>query len=136
MPPLNRPDAPGARDDDARTANLLTVMVGLWLLVSPFFLAFPGVPAALGNGIAVGLLVLVFAGIRAGDPRLFVGLSWLNMLLGAWLILAPFVLEYWDVPRARWTHSITGVIVGALAAWSAAATPAPVQRRSPLVSGG
>lgn len=41
--------------------------------------------------------------------------SGLNILAGAWLVLAPFALTY-DTQRAMWNSVIVGVVVAVLAA--------------------
>lgn len=39
----------------------LNAAIGVWLLVSPFFLAFSAVEAALWNHVIIGIAVIVFA---------------------------------------------------------------------------
>lgn len=48
--------------------------------------------------------------------------SGLNVAAGIWLIVAPFVLGYSGTARALWNDIILGVIVLALAFWSATAS--------------
>ncbi len=43
------------------------------------------------------------------------GLSWLNFVLGLWLIVAPFALHYWEITTAMWNNVIVGVVVAILA---------------------
>ncbi len=47
------------------------------------------------------------------------GSSWVNILLGIWVIISPFVLAFHS-PKGVWSNVITGVIVGilALVRWS------------------
>ncbi|MBE3583818.1 MAG: SPW repeat protein [Limnochordaceae bacterium] len=40
--------------------------------------------------------------------------GWINVLLGVWLIVSPFILGYRDVPAALWNGIIVGVIVAVL----------------------
>ena len=39
-------------------------------------------------------------------------LGWIEVLVGTWLIVAPFVLEYYSTTGARWNDIIMGLIVG------------------------
>jgi hypothetical protein len=50
-------------------------------------------------------------------------LSGINIVLGAWMIIAPFVLGYSANPVAMWNSIIVGAIVLILA-WIRAANPA------------
>ncbi len=41
-------------------------------------------------------------------------LNWLLVLVGIWLIIAPWVLNFSDNPGAMWNSIIFGVIVGVI----------------------
>lgn len=41
-------------------------------------------------------------------------LSWINFVLGLWLIIAPFALRYNMVPTATWNNVIVGIAVAVL----------------------
>ncbi len=41
--------------------------------------------------------------------------NWITVILGIWLIVAPFILRYTTNPVAMWTSIITGAIVAILA---------------------
>ncbi len=43
------------------------------------------------------------------------GLSWVNFVLGLWLIVAPFALHYRDITTAMWNNVIVGIVVAILA---------------------
>jgi hypothetical protein len=113
----------GPNTNAAGTASVLNVLAGLWLIISPFILTYANLPAAMWGTIAVGIVVLIFAWIRVANPGQYVGLSWLNFLLGIWLIISPFVLGYSAFPRATWNDVILGIIVLILGACSAFVTP-------------
>ncbi len=42
-------------------------------------------------------------------------LSWINFILGLWLIVAPFVLHFRDNPMALWNSVILGIVIAFLA---------------------
>lgn len=42
------------------------------------------------------------------------GLSWVNFILGLWLIIAPFVLQYKADSVATWNSVIIGIVVAIL----------------------
>lgn len=55
------------------------------------------------------------------------GLSWLNVLAGIWLILAPWILNY-QTTAAKANDVILGVIIGVVALIIALARPEPAPR--------
>jgi hypothetical protein len=100
------------------------MLVGLWLAVSPFFLGFAVYSGALWNSVIVGVAVLLLAGSREmGDGYKVAWPSWVNAILGLWLIASPFIIGYSFLQTALWNHVIAGALVVVLATWSALATP-------------
>jgi hypothetical protein len=63
---------------------------------------------------------VVIAAVRVTSERL-PWLSWLEFVLGIWLIAAPFVLGYADVARPFTNDIIVGVTVAFLSGFSALA---------------
>jgi SPW repeat len=88
----------------------VNVVLAIWVIVSPFVLAIHSSRAVWNNvvtGVLVGILALIRWSVR--QP----GLSWLNLLLGIWLVISPFVLFLSGA--AMWNNVILGVIVAAFA---------------------
>jgi hypothetical protein len=99
------------------TSSSVNLGVGVWLILAPFVLGH--VNAATGwNDIIVGVGIVAFAGIRVSGAFKAAWLSWANFLLGAWLIVAPFVLGY-GTTRVLWNDVIAGVVILIFATWSA-----------------
>jgi hypothetical protein len=44
-------------------------------------------------------------------------LEWLNMVLGLWLFVSPWILAFPTSATLRWNAVITGLIVASLSAW-------------------
>lgn len=103
----------------ARWASAGNVLAGLWLILAPFVLNFEGAEIAQWNHVIVGSAVLVLAAIRAFDPDERESMSWMNVVLGLWMIVSPFLLGYANVNDAQANSLVTGVIILALAAFSA-----------------
>lgn len=101
-------------------ASGLNVLLGIWLIIAPFVLVYADVEA-LWNDIIVGIIIAVLAGVRISGVFGSTWLSWVNFVLGLWLVIAPFVLGYLT-GRALWNDVIVGITVAALAVWSVAAT--------------
>ncbi|MDR7517976.1 MAG: SPW repeat protein [Armatimonadota bacterium] len=58
-----------------------------------------------------------------------------NALVGVWFIIAPFVLNFQDVPNAMWTSIVGGLILLILAGWAVFSEPARKQKWIQYVNG-
>lgn len=90
--------------------NLL-VFAGLWLVFSPAAFGIPITEQAANSDHLVGALVVTVTVIAMSE--LFRAFRWLNIPLGLWLLIAPWVLSGF-VTAARVNDMILGVIVIAL----------------------
>ncbi|HEX5506529.1 MAG TPA: SPW repeat protein [Thermomicrobiales bacterium] len=109
-----------------RAASGLNVLAGIWLIVAPWVLGYTSSEAH-WNEVIFGIVVGILALIRFSAPLETVWLSWINFLVGVWLIIAPFALVY-TTPRAYWNEVGIGILVLLLALWSALMTQ-PCPRR-------
>jgi hypothetical protein len=110
------------RETASTGLSVLNAIAAIWVILSPFFLSFT-TPAMVWNNVIVGIIILILAGIRASNPLRNVEASWVNALLGIWLIISPFVLM--TLPRNPlpvWNNVILGIIVLALSIGSAFST--------------
>ena len=41
--------------------------------------------------------------------------SWINIVLGIWVLISPFVLGLAQLPRVMWNNVILGIVIGILA---------------------
>lgn len=112
-------------DRQVKAASGLSFLVGIWLIISPSVYGEPTVPGAAWNSIIVGIIIAIFAAIRFFAPRSAVGLSWINALLGIWMIISPWIYGYTANTGFMWNSVIVGLIALVLAIWSAAATRSP-----------
>ncbi len=112
---------PPARRDNAG-ASAINILLGIWLIIAPFVLGYARLDAAETNDIVVGILVAIIAAIRSFGAFTQPGWSWVNVLLGIWLIIAPFVLGYSGNATPLWNDIILGIVIAILAWTSAAST--------------
>jgi hypothetical protein len=106
-----------AVDKGQRWQDRVNLILGVWLFFSPFLLAYDAsfrAPSS-WNAYLVGIGVVVFATEALGRFRLW--REWINFGLGAWLLVAPWVLAF-DEPAAVWNQLIIGVLVAANALWA------------------
>jgi len=108
------------RTEQAKTASGINVVAGVWLILSPYILGFAAISAALASSVITGIIIGVLALIRVYTPKTSAGLSWINLILGVWLIASPFILGIASM-AAIWNSVILGIIVAVMAIWSATA---------------
>lgn len=93
-----------------RWQDWVILVLGAWLFFSPFLLGYTQTAAA-SNAYVIGLGVALFAILALIDSKLWE--EWVNLALGAWLIVSPFVLGYSNMAGPTWNHIIVGLLIGA-----------------------
>lgn len=106
------------RKSTARGLGVANLVLGLWLIISPFILGYS--TGAITNSVILGIIVAILAIIRLSAPSQSWA-SWLNGVAGLWLILAPFIFNFMS-PAVLWNELIVGVIVAALGFWNGTVT--------------
>jgi hypothetical protein len=94
-------------------AGITNLILGGWLIASPYLVAFNR-REVMWNNIVVGAAVAVLAIVRLIVRSHSGGASWINALLGLWLMVAPFALHY-ELPTQMWNSVIVGLVVALLA---------------------
>lgn len=102
-----------------KATTTLNILAGIWLFVSPWVYGFYTSPNAWNEWI-VGAVIVIFSAIRFNNPLSSRALSYLNMLLGAWVFASPWIYGY-TYDTGRFINSLcVGVIVFVLAAYGSA----------------
>lgn len=109
-----------ASADQVRWASGINLIAGLWLIIAPWVLGY-ATGRSVTNNVVVGVVVAVLAAIRFFGAYRAAGISWINVLLGLWMIVAPWVLHD-VVSAAYWNDVIVGIIIAVFGAWSAMAS--------------
>jgi hypothetical protein len=112
----------------ARTASGVNIVLGIWLIVSPWLFEYSGKSAVLSS-VTVGVLIALLAAIRVASLRESAGLSGINLLLAFWTVVSPWSYEYAANEGALLNNIIVGIFIAALAIWSAIATDAEHRHR-------
>jgi hypothetical protein len=106
-----------------KVLSWLVALAGLWEVIAAFVLRYAASSAALWNAIIVGVALIVL-GVWAAlfnQKTTNQTLDWINVVLGVWLIIAPFILGYSKIGAAMWNDIIVGIVVAVLAVWAALA---------------
>lgn len=96
--------------------NAIVLLSGVWLLVCAWLIEHPGTVGGMNAAvvdIVVGLLLVVFGGVRAVSSFSARWAGVVTLLLGGWLIAAPFVLGYRGGEEGAATANdvVTGAVV-------------------------
>ena len=86
--------------------------LGIWLVLSPWVLLFEKDTTATRNAVIVGGLIILAEVVTLSYFRVWE--EWINVVLGAWLLVSPWVLGIAS-PAAKLNFHIVGLLVGALA---------------------
>ncbi|HEY7000178.1 MAG TPA: SPW repeat protein [Candidatus Udaeobacter sp.] len=106
-----------ASDSITGGASWLNVLLGIWVIISPFVVQFARLPAAMWNNVIVGIVIAILALIRTSTPRQ-IGWSWANGILGIWMIISPFALGTMTT-AILWNNIILGIVIAIVASANA-----------------
>jgi hypothetical protein len=107
----------------ARTASGINVLLGIWLLVSPWLFGYSevGLPANL-NSVIVGTLIALLAASRQVSPPTSTNRSWVILGLALWTIASPWIYGYTANLGGLRENVVLGMAMTALAIWSLGAS--------------
>ena len=109
----------------ARWSQIPLLVLGLWLIVSPFSLGYRNLPLIWSDMIS-GLLVIVLAVIAFRTGRAWA--AWANTFVGLWLAFAPIAFRTLDAAAYA-----NGTLVGMLVTVFAVLVPMMMQMAGPEV---
>jgi len=72
-------------------AGWFNLLLGMWLVVSPFVLGFERSSAAMWSNIAMGAAVMLITWLGGSGER---PIQWVAVPVAAWLFFSPFVLGF------------------------------------------
>ena len=95
---------------DRRWQDVTMMILGFWLVLSPFVLQYAALTGIASlNSYVFGLAVVGFAALALYRPQTWE--EWVNLVLGIWLILAPLVLGFRDETVSTANHFIVGLLI-------------------------
>lgn len=87
--------------------------LGIWLCIAPWALRFDLAPAATRASVITGVLLILVEAVTLSAFRAWE--EWLNVVLGLWLIAAPWIVA--STGAATVNFIVVGVLVLALAVY-------------------
>ena len=92
------------------------MIIGVLLFITPWALNFTDLSAPAWNAWICGLIIMVLAAYS-----LFVALKewehWNGIVLGAWLMAAPWVLDFGGIQSATAVHLVLGLLLIVTEGW-------------------
>lgn len=95
--------------------DVVSALVGVWLIASPWALGIHEPLAAIGNFAILGAVLLGFALTEFFIPESWE--EWSELVIGLWLLGSPWILEFAHVRVALQNAIACGTIVSVLALW-------------------
>ena len=108
---------------NAKLCDVANLILGAFLFFSPWIFAFEGGKVS-QNATIAGIIIVVLA--IAALSAFAVWEEWLNLIVGLWALVSPWVLGFQGSTTPRMVHVIVGALVAILAAvelWIMSQTP-------------
>lgn len=100
----------------ARIASGVNILLGVWLLVSPWVFGYQAAgSAAIWNSAIIGVLIAILAAGNCLSYHVRTGLNWIIVLLALWTMISPLVYGY----TANTGSVGNNIVLGVLVAWFA-----------------
>jgi hypothetical protein len=104
------------KQTSAAACDVTNLMLGAVLFLSPWLLSFSSIhDLASWNAWIAGMVIAVLS--IAALAAFAEWEEWLNLIVGLWVIISPWVLHFSTNLQVTSTNVIIGVIVAALAAY-------------------
>ena len=96
--------------------DVVNLILGVLLFLSPWLITGFSNRAAEWNAWIAGALLIIFAAVALSEYAEWE--EWTNLIIGAWVIISPWVLRFADNSNALWTHLIFGVLALLVSVWA------------------
>lgn len=100
-----------------RFQDWINLVLAAFLFVSPWLFGFTDNATASWNAWICGVLIAALA--LAAIAWFAEWQEWINVVLGAWVAIAPWILGFGAAATATWIHVILGLAIIVFAGWSA-----------------
>jgi hypothetical protein len=127
--PSGYPSARPNWREQVTTASFLNLLAGVWLIIAPWVLGYSGEDPR-WNDVVFGAIVAFFALARTSGAYRASSLSWLNALIGVWVFIAAFTIDFSSTAQAN--DIILGALIFIFGIWSASASESRPSRRQPV----
>lgn len=105
--------------------STLNLLLGVWLLFSPWALHLTG--AAISNYVIFGIIAIVVASCSLVVADHNHVPAWINLVVGIWTFISPWVLGYAGNGVALWNGIAVGILMIVFAAARMTGTRLPAR---------
>ena len=110
----------------AKAFGWVTAVAGVWEILAPFVIGYSTVTGGLVDALVLGAVLLalgLWTALSRSETTIQF-LSWIDAVLGVWLIVAPFIVAYSGSTGALVNDIIVGAVVLVVEVWGALAVGA------------
>ena len=93
--------------------DVVNLILAAFLFLTAWIFGFASDPAAAPNAWVSGILIGIVA--IAALTKFAEWEEWINLVLGLWVLVSPWVLSFAPQTTARWAYVIVGLVVAVLA---------------------
>ncbi|MBG6221557.1 MULTISPECIES: SPW repeat protein [unclassified Janthinobacterium] len=104
-----------------RWQDQLILLLGLWLLVSPWAFSYPEGSPQMLNALVSGLVIAVLAAFDLYKTYFWAVV--VNLLVGVWVATSPWILRLAEQRVVLWNELLVGIAVVVLALWELRTDP-------------
>lgn len=105
-----------------RWQDWFNLLLGAWLFASPWLMNYADeLPTAAWNAWVLGAAIVLFAAVAMYIPKVWE--EALNILLGAWVAISPWVLAFTSNRDVTTNAVVIGSLVTLLAIWAMVRDP-------------
>jgi len=109
--------------------NWLNLILAVWLFISPWILPVAAAGPWAWDAWIVGIIVAVLS--IAALSQMAQWEDWINLLLGVWLFVSPWIFGYATTPPAAWNSWIVGVLFFLIGIWGVVAARSTAEAMVP-----
>jgi len=102
---------------DKKMFDWTNIVLGFWVLISPWVLGFSASMSAVWTAVVLGILVMAVSAWALYQPRRRLP-EWASLVLGVLLFLAPWAMGYSEITNAAWNSWALGAVIALFAAWT------------------
>lgn len=95
----------------------INLILGAVLFLAPWLFGFADATAAAWNAWIAGIVVAALS--IAALVRFAEWEEWVNVVVGIWILVSPWVLGFSGITSAMWVCVVLGIVIAAMAAWEA-----------------
>jgi hypothetical protein len=104
---------------ERRWQDTVNLILGVWLFLSPWLLGYASTTVnASWNARNFGVALVVFSAIAVSMPQVWEEV--INLLIGIWMVISPWVLGFTGARSAESNAVIVGILAIVFSVWAMA----------------